>query len=79
MYEMVSSWSTHEKLECIYYMENNKAFTLTNGGKVSFLLPPTILAKGSQVHKELFFCSVERDVALSLLLGEQLYDVVLVQ
>jgi hypothetical protein len=52
---MVSSWSTHEKLECIYYMENNKAFMLTNGGKVSFLLPPTILAKGSQVHKELFF------------------------
>ena len=35
-YEMVSGWSTHEKLTCIYYMENNKAFILTNNGKSSF-------------------------------------------
>ena len=35
-YKMVSSWSTHGKLTCIYYMENNKAFTLTNNGKTSF-------------------------------------------
>ena len=27
----------HEKLACLYCMENNKAFTLTNGGKSSFL------------------------------------------
>ena len=35
-YVMVSSWSTHGKLACPYYMENNKAFTLTNGGEASF-------------------------------------------
>jgi len=35
-YGMVSSWSTHGKLACSYCMENNKAFTLTNGGKASF-------------------------------------------
>ena len=35
-YGMVSGWSTHGKLTCTYCMENNKAFTLTNGGKASF-------------------------------------------
>ena len=44
-YEMVSGWSTHGKLACPYYMENNKAFTLTNRGKASFfLLSPSFLA-----------------------------------
>jgi hypothetical protein len=42
----------HEKLTCPYYMENNKAFTLTNNGKAFFLLSPVILANGSQVQKE---------------------------
>ena len=35
-YWMVSSWSTHGKLTCPYCMENNKAFTLINKGKMSF-------------------------------------------
>jgi len=35
-YGMVSGWSTHGKLACPYCMENNKAFTLTNGGKAYF-------------------------------------------
>jgi hypothetical protein len=35
-YRIVSGWSTHVKLACPYCMENNKAFTLTNGGKSSF-------------------------------------------
>jgi hypothetical protein len=35
-YGMVSSWNTHGKLACPYYMENNKAFTLTNRDKASF-------------------------------------------
>ena len=44
-YGMVSGWSTHGKLACPYCMENNKAFTLTNGGKASFfLLSPSFLA-----------------------------------
>jgi len=35
-YGIVSGWSTHGKLACRYCMDNNKAFTLTNGGKASF-------------------------------------------
>jgi len=35
-YGMVSGCSTHGNLACPYCMENNKAFTLTNGGKASF-------------------------------------------
>ena len=34
--EMLFGWSTHGKLACPYYMENNKAFTLANRGKASF-------------------------------------------
>jgi hypothetical protein len=52
-YEMVSGWSIHGKLACPYCMENNKAFTLINGGKASsFLLSPSFLAAESQVQKE---------------------------
>ena len=51
-YVMVSYWSTHVKLTCPYYMENNKAFSLTNGGKMSFLLLPVFLANELQVQKE---------------------------
>jgi hypothetical protein len=52
-YRIVSCWSTHEKLTCSYCMENNKAFTLTNKGKTSFfLLPSVLLDNGSQVQKE---------------------------
>jgi len=51
-YGMVSGWSTHGKLVCSYFMENNKAFMLTNGGKTFFLLPLTFLANESQVQKE---------------------------
>ena len=45
-YGMVSGWSTNGKLACLYCMENNKAFTLTNRGKTLFFychrrfLPP---------------------------------------
>ena len=35
-YGMLSYWSTHGKLAYPYCMENNKAFTLANGGKASF-------------------------------------------
>jgi hypothetical protein len=36
--QMVSGWSTHEKLTCPYCIENNKAFMLTNSGKISFFI-----------------------------------------
>jgi len=35
-YGMLFGWSMHEKLLCSYCMENNKAFTLPNGGKGFF-------------------------------------------
>ena len=41
-YGMVFGWSTHGKLACPYYIENNKAFTLTNGGKASFFFTITV-------------------------------------
>jgi len=37
-YEMIFGWSTHGKLTCPYCMKNNKAFTLTNGGKAFIYL-----------------------------------------
>jgi hypothetical protein len=38
VYGTISSWITHEKLACSYCIENNKAFTITNGGKTSFFI-----------------------------------------
>jgi len=38
MCEMVSGWSTYGKLSYPYCMENNKAFTLMNGGKALFFI-----------------------------------------
>ena len=35
-YVMVFGWSTHGKIAYPYCMKNNKAFTLTNGGKTPF-------------------------------------------
>jgi hypothetical protein len=63
-------------------MENNKAFTLTNEGKTSFfLLPSVLLDNGSQVQKEkkndFLFGRVKKDVAPLHLFNEELYDVVL--
>jgi hypothetical protein len=37
-YGMISGWSTYEKLACLYYMENNKAFTLTNIKRLFFTI-----------------------------------------
>ena len=51
VYGMISSWSTYGKLKCSYYIENNKAFMLTNNGKTSFLLPMTVIANISQIYK----------------------------
>jgi hypothetical protein len=66
-YGMVSGWSTHGKLACPYCMENNKAFTLTNGGKVSFFdchrrfLPHNHRYRKNR--KDFFVGRVENDVA----------------
>jgi len=80
-YGMVSGWSTHGKLACPYCMENNKAFTLTNGGKASFFyyhrrfLPPNHRYRKNR--KDFFVGRVEKDVAPPCLSGEELHDVVL--
>jgi len=63
-------------------MENNKAFTLTNGGKASFFfychhyfLPTNHSCRKSR--KDFFVGRVEKDVAPLRLSGEELHDVVL--
>jgi hypothetical protein len=79
-YSMVFGWSTNEKLACSYCMENNKAFMLTNGSKMSFFychrqfLPTD--HKYRKNRKDFFVSRVQRDVALLLLSGEELYNVV---
>jgi hypothetical protein len=61
-------------------MENNKAFTLTNGGKAFFFychrrfLPYNHRYRNNR--KDLFVCRVEKDVASPRLSGEELHDVV---
>jgi len=61
-------------------MENNKAFTLTNGHKASFFdchrrfLPTNHRYKKNR--KDFFIGRVEKDVAPPHLSGEELYDVV---
>jgi len=79
-YGMVSGWSTHGKLACPYCMENNKAFTLTNGSKPSFFdchrhfLPYNHRYRKNR--KDFFVGRVENDVAPPRLSGEELFDVV---
>jgi hypothetical protein len=76
-YVMLSSWSTYGKLACPYCIENNKAFTLTNGGQASFFychrrfLPPN-----HRYRKNFFIGRVEKDVASLRLSGKELHDVV---
>ena len=79
-YGILSGWSTHEKLTCPYYMENNKAFTLANGGKAYFFdchrrfLP--LNHRYRKNRKNFFVGRVEKDVASLCLSGEELHDVV---
>jgi hypothetical protein len=79
-YGMVFGWSTHGKLACPYCMENNKAFTLTNGGKASFFdyhrrfLPHNHRYRKNR--KDFFIGRVENDVAPLRLSSEELFDVV---
>jgi hypothetical protein len=79
-YGMVSGWSMHGKLTCTYCMENNKAFTLTNGGKASFFychrcfLPHNHRYRKNR--KDFFVGRVEKDVAPPRISGEELFDVV---
>jgi len=79
-YGMVSGWSMHGKLACPYFMENDKAFTLTNGGKASFFycyhrfLPYNYRYRKNR--KDFFVGRVENDVAPPRLSGEELFDVV---
>jgi hypothetical protein len=79
-YGMVSGWSMHVKLACPYCMENNKAFTLTNGGKASFFychhrfLPTNHRYKKNK--KDFFIRRVEKDVVPLCLSDDELHDVV---
>jgi len=79
-YGMLSGWSVHGKLASPYCMENNKAFTLRNGGKVSFFychrrfLPHNYSYRKNR--KDFFVGRVEKDVAPPCFSGEELHDVV---
>ena len=79
-YKMISGWSTHVKLSCLYCMENNKVFTLTNNDKSSvFKCHQRFLPmdhKFRKNKKDFYIGIVERDVASPFLLGEKLYNVV---
>jgi len=79
-YGMLSGWSTHGKLACPYCMENNKVFTLTNGGKASFFYClHRFLPHNHRYRKNrnnFFVGTVEKDVAPPRLSGEELHDVV---
>jgi hypothetical protein len=68
-YEMVSSWSTHAKLASSYYIKNNKAFMLTNDGKMFFYCHRQLLLTDHKYRKNIndfFVGRVKRDVALVL-------------
>jgi hypothetical protein len=79
-YGMLSFWSMRGKLAYPYYMENNKAFKLTNEGKASFFychsrfLPYNHRYRKNR--KDFFVGRVEKDVAPLRLSGEELHDVV---
>jgi len=79
-YGMLSSWSTHGKLACPYCIENNKAFTLANGGKASFFdchrpfLP--LNHRYRKNIKDFFIGRVEKNIVSPRLSGEELHDVV---
>ena len=79
-YGMVSGWSTHGKVACPCCMENNKAFTITNGGKASFFCCHCrFLPMNHRYRKNIknFFAGrVGKDVGPLLLSGEELHDVV---
>jgi len=51
VYEIVSGWSTHEKLDFPYCMEKNRAYTLMNDD-IFFLLLSEILVKSSLIQKK---------------------------
>ena len=80
VYGMFSGWSTYGKFVCLYCMENNKVFTLVNGGKVfffdcyrRFLLFNYRFRKN---RKDFFVGRVEKDVVFPRFSGEELYYVV---
>jgi len=67
----------HGKLACLYSMKNNKAFTLINGGKtIFFYCHRRLLPIDHKSRKNYFVGRVERDIALPISLGEELYDMV---
>jgi hypothetical protein len=79
-YKMVSGWSMHGKLACLYCMEN-KAFMVTNAGKASFFdchrrfLPTNHRYRKNK--KDFFVGRVEKDVTPLRLFGKELHDIVL--
>ena len=75
-HEIVSGCNTHKKLACPYYIENNKAFTLTNNSKTSFFYYHIrFLSMDHKYRNDFFVGRIGRDIASLLPSGEELYDV----
>jgi hypothetical protein len=79
-YRMVYGWSIHRKLVCPYCIENNKAFTLINGGKTSFFYYHQCFLLIDHKYRrninDFFIGKVEKNVAPLRLSCEELYDMV---
>jgi hypothetical protein len=62
---------THEKLVCSYWMRNNKAFTLINGGKTYFFYSYRRFLPGHHQYenniKNFLKGKVDRDIASPIL------------
>jgi hypothetical protein len=79
-YVIVSSWIMQENLACPYCIENNKAFILTNRGKMSFFYCHRRFLPTDHMYrkniKDFFLSRIEKDVAPPRLSSEELHDMV---
>ena len=77
-YDMLSGWSTHERLSCPYCMERTKAFILRSGGKASFFdCHRQILPLDHQYRRQwdaFSYGQVERDVSPPRLFNEKILN-----
>ena len=76
-YEMVSGWSIHRKLSCLYYMHHNKAFILFNSVKLfSYCYRGfcQVIINLEIIKKDFLKGKVEKDISSLVLLNEELYD-----
>ena len=72
-YEMVSGWSIHRKLSCLYYMHHNKVFILFNSVKLfSYCYRGfcQVIINLEIIKKDFLKGKLEKDIASLVLLSE---------